>query len=243
MGIPIGNLLVQKRGFLKKRYSKAKDTTEGIDLRDQFRTRPIILQEIKARLELSKLGAAVAALLAKHDVGAASAAATNAVENNAAPSLILSVGAALSRLASVGAMPIPDGGFAKDIGHLKKDLGIIPEGDETAETESSSEARRGPGAPDPDPEDDKGKQHKGVRIDSKQIWRDKSNPKARIDVENPNPAQREGQIHYQDGINKYIYDLTLGIFRGAPRRINDQLKQDSTMQKAIQKALEKYLGK
>ena len=90
----------------------------------------------------------------------------------------------------------------------------------------------------------------GTRINSKTLWKDtKGN---RIDVENPNPGKRPGQIHFQDSQNnKYIYNNKDGRFYSrdpktnkwnvpAPRRINEQLlKQD--VQRAIRTG-NKYLG-
>ena len=75
----------------------------GIDLRDTVRTRPLILDEIRARLEVSKFGGAMAAFFAKQDVGAAYTAATTAVKNNSAPSLLSAAGEALSRLGAPSA--------------------------------------------------------------------------------------------------------------------------------------------
>ena len=48
---------------------------------------------------------------------------------------------------------------------------------------------------------------KGTQRTSKTMWKGKG--KERIDVENPNPGQRKGQIHLQDNDdNKYLYDPT-----------------------------------
>src|SRR5690606_2162036 len=52
----------------------------------------------------------------------------------------------------------------------------------------------------------------GVKVTSKTIWKAKGS-KARIDVENPNPGKRPGQIHYQDENNvKYYFDPERGVF-------------------------------
>jgi hypothetical protein len=58
----------------------------------------------------------------------------------------------------------------------------------------------------------------GVRTPSTTVWKGKG--KERIDVENPNPGQRPGQIHYQgnDG-SKYLYDPTTKTFPDAPKAI------------------------
>lgn len=81
---------------------------------------------------------------------------------------------------------------------------------------------------------------RGVQIASKTLWRGEG--KERIDVENPNPGQRPGQIHYQDGNgNKYLYDSTTKSFLNAPNSIN-KLLEDSGFQRAINKGMRKYLG-
>ena len=72
------------------------------------------------------------------------------------------------------------------------------------------------------------------------MWKSKGKVKGRIDVENPNPQKRKGQIHYQEGNNKYIYDSKNKKFEGAPKRINELLK-DKDVQNAITKG-EKYLN-
>jgi filamentous hemagglutinin len=81
---------------------------------------------------------------------------------------------------------------------------------------------------------------KGAQFASKTIW--KGDGKERIDVENPNPGQRPGQIHYQDNDgNKYLYDPSTNTFLGAPNAVN-RLMNDSSFSAAIQKGLNKYLG-
>ncbi len=81
----------------------------------------------------------------------------------------------------------------------------------------------------------------GTQTASKTLW--KGNGKERIDVENPNPGQRPGQVHYQDNKNnKYIYDPETNSFPGAPRSVNEMLN-DARFKAAIEKALTKYLGR
>lgn len=63
----------------------------------------------------------------------------------------------------------------------------------------------------------------------------------RIDVENPKPGERAGQIHYQTGGQKLFYDPESGRFVGASRTLNRQLLSNPKVQSAIAKAL-KYLG-
>ena len=69
----------------------------------------------------------------------------------------------------------------------------------------------------------------------------------RLDVENPNPGKRAGQIHYQKGNEKYLYDLTNKKFVNskntnivAPKSIQNLLKNQD-MQNAIKKAMS-FLG-
>ena len=64
----------------------------------------------------------------------------------------------------------------------------------------------------------------------------------RIDVENPNPGQRPGQLHYQDNKgNKYLYDPQTNSFPDAPKSVNNLLN-DSSFKKAIDKGMTQYLG-
>lgn len=88
---------------------------------------------------------------------------------------------------------------------------------------------------------------KGVRIDSKQIWKDKDNPRLRMDVENQNPGGRPGQIHLQDGRGqKFYYDHVRKVFYDkdtrelAARSTQDLLKKPEVI-RAIKKG-EKILG-
>ncbi len=80
----------------------------------------------------------------------------------------------------------------------------------------------------------------GVQTASKTIW--KGTGKERIDVENPNPGQRPGQLHYQDNKgNKYLYDPKSNSFPDAPKSVNNLLN-DSSFRKAINKGMVQYLG-
>ena len=73
---------------------------------------------------------------------------------------------------------------------------------------------------------------------SKTTWKGKA---GRIDVENPAPGKRPGQIHYQDPHgNKYLYDLETGQFPDAPPSVNKLLK-NMKFRKGIEKG-RKYLG-
>ncbi|MCB5949721.1 contact-dependent inhibition toxin CdiA [Enterobacter sp. TCD1-1] len=80
----------------------------------------------------------------------------------------------------------------------------------------------------------------GPTVPSKTLWMGKG--KERIDVENPAPGKRAGQIHYQDNSNnKYYYDPVTQTFPDAPKSVNDKLK-DSAFKNAIDKGMTKYLG-
>ncbi|UWM49421.1 DUF6531 domain-containing protein [Streptomyces carpaticus] len=66
----------------------------------------------------------------------------------------------------------------------------------------------------------------------------------RIDVENPNPGQRPGQLHFQDQSNKdakYQYNFENGTFEGLPRSIEREVSGDRGFQNGIDKGL-RYLG-
>jgi filamentous hemagglutinin len=69
----------------------------------------------------------------------------------------------------------------------------------------------------------------------------------RIDVENPSPGQRPGQIHLQIGDEKYLYNVNINAFESSegsslsvPREINNMLR-DPRVQRAINTGL-RYLG-
>ena len=78
----------------------------------------------------------------------------------------------------------------------------------------------------------------GTQMTSKTLWED---GKEHIDVENPNPGQRPGQIHYQDGVNKYIYDVESGEFEGLSQTQSKQLLSKPGVKDAIEKGL-RFLG-
>ncbi len=92
--------------------------------------------------------------------------------------------------------------------------------------------------------------NRGTIVNSKTLWKDSKGN--RIDVENPNPGQRPGQIHFQDNKkNKYLYNNKDGRFYSrdpktkkwnvpAPNRINEKLSNPN-VQRAIQTG-NKYLG-
>ncbi|WP_294129382.1 polymorphic toxin-type HINT domain-containing protein [Propionicimonas sp.] len=64
----------------------------------------------------------------------------------------------------------------------------------------------------------------------------------RIDVENPAPGVRDGQMHLQDySGNKWQYDFPAGEFVGAPRSLTKILARDPAAQRAVDQGL-RYLG-
>jgi filamentous hemagglutinin len=80
---------------------------------------------------------------------------------------------------------------------------------------------------------------RGVPVTSKTTWQGQNG--FRLDVENPNPGQRAGQIHIHDpNGNKYIFDSDTGTFIGAPNSINSLL--DDNFISGLNKGLEQYLG-
>jgi hypothetical protein len=105
-----------------------------IDLRDTVRTRPLILDEIRARLEFSKFGGAMAAFFAKQDVSTASTAATTAIENNSAQALVAAVDVVLLARAAILGIPLASAGTIgfgskgkkqpTSLKELKEELGI-----------------------------------------------------------------------------------------------------------------------
>jgi RHS repeat-associated protein len=82
---------------------------------------------------------------------------------------------------------------------------------------------------------------RGVRTPSWSLWHGKNG--GRLDVENPNPGQRPGQLHYQDEKgNKYLYDPDSRSFPSAPNFVNEMLTNDKSFADAVEKGITKYLG-
>jgi hypothetical protein len=76
----------------------------------------------------------------------------------------------------------------------------------------------------------------GPRVTSKEMDRGKG---WRLDVENPNPGQRSGQIHLQDyRKNKWQYDLETGRFVGMPRKLEQERMNDPRLQRALRKGFD-----
>ncbi|HWR06298.1 hypothetical protein [Sporomusa sp.] len=86
----------------------------------------------------------------------------------------------------------------------------------------------------------------GVQVTSKTLWKEKGSS-ARIDIENPNPGKRPGQIHYQDEDGaKYLFSQVKKVFvdkdgNVAPKSVNDNLKNPDFVRK-LNEGLVKYLG-
>jgi RHS repeat-associated protein len=79
---------------------------------------------------------------------------------------------------------------------------------------------------------------KGTQLTSKTVWKGQN---SRLDVENPAPGERPGQLHYQDATgNKYLYDPAADSFPGAPKSVNNLLNNPN-FRNGIQKGL-RYLG-
>lgn len=64
----------------------------------------------------------------------------------------------------------------------------------------------------------------------------------RVDVENPAPGVRPGQLHLQDDSgNKYLYDFDADEFKDLPRSLADKLTDDPAAKRAIATG-KRYLG-
>jgi hypothetical protein len=78
----------------------------------------------------------------------------------------------------------------------------------------------------------------GTQLTSKTVWKGQN---SRLDVENPAPGERPGQLHYQDTTgSKYLYDPGTDSFPGAPNSVNNLLNNPN-FRNGIQKGL-RYLG-
>ena len=63
----------------------------------------------------------------------------------------------------------------------------------------------------------------------------------RIDVENPAPGSRPGQLHLQQGDQKYLYDFGAGEFPELPNSLARTIARDPAVARAIEKG-RVYLG-
>ena len=74
----------------------------------------------------------------------------------------------------------------------------------------------------------------GVRVTSRTLRQGKG---WRLDLENPNPGQRPGQVHLQDyASNKWQYDFAMGRFIGMPRKLEQRLMNDRGFRAALIRA-------
>jgi RHS repeat-associated protein len=103
---------------------------------------------------------------------------------------------------------------------------------------NSQQGQSNTASPNPNDNDKKPFGSRGTQTTSTTVYNGKG---GRIDVENPNPGQRAGQIHYQSGKTKLLYDPNSKSFIGASKSQNKQLMNDPQIQKAIKKGL-KILG-
>lgn len=79
----------------------------------------------------------------------------------------------------------------------------------------------------------------GTQVRSKTLWEQDG---AHIDIENPAPGKRPGQIHYQDAANnKFQYNFETGQFDGLSNTQNRNLLENPDVQSAIQRG-QQYLG-
>ena len=75
----------------------------------------------------------------------------------------------------------------------------------------------------------------GTQTPSTTTWRS-GNGKERLDVENPSPGARDGQIHYHDSKdNPYMFDFSTGQFRDPTKRLRD-LMTDKRFLRGLKKA-------
>jgi hypothetical protein len=77
----------------------------------------------------------------------------------------------------------------------------------------------------------------GTQVTSKTMW---NHGPYRIDVENPNPGQRAGQLHFQDQSNptaKYQYNFDEGKFDGLPRSVDREVSKIPGFDAGIRKGL------
>ncbi|MEU7327090.1 putative T7SS-secreted protein [Streptomyces parvus] len=77
----------------------------------------------------------------------------------------------------------------------------------------------------------------GTQITSKTLW---NHGPYRIDVENPDPGGRPGQLHFQDQSNKgakYQYDFETGKFEGLPRSVEKSVGNNPGFIAGIRKGL------
>lgn len=75
---------------------------------------------------------------------------------------------------------------------------------------------------------------RGTQVPSQTL---RNTPKYRLDVENPAPGVRDGQIHIQAGGEKYQYDFVENGFPGLPNGLRRVIEQDSQFNARLQNGL------
>ena len=136
--------------------------------------------------------------------------------------------------------------------HIASGLLTSAEANEEVSAEITSDATSGTGAAAPDPKNNKNKknkkknnnkgnnEHNGTQTPSTSTW--KNGPTERIDVENPNPGKRPGNIHYHDANNnKYYYDIDNNTWEGLSKSQLKKLNKIPGFQRGLEKAI-KMLG-
>lgn len=79
----------------------------------------------------------------------------------------------------------------------------------------------------------------GAQVTSRTLLRAET---FRIDVENPAPGARPGQLHLQDAAGaKYLYDFEADGFAGLPRSLAEAIAEDSAVRRAVATG-KRYLG-
>lgn len=81
----------------------------------------------------------------------------------------------------------------------------------------------------------------GAQFNSKTLLNIERNGSKRIDVENPAPGVRPGQIHYQTPNSKHIYDFVSGRFANMSNTAHKALMRTPGVAGAIKKGL-RFLG-
>ena len=95
-----------------------------------------------------------------------------------------------------------------------------------------------------DPKDPQNWNKNSTKLNSKTLYDKKG---VRVDVENPDPSSRPGQVHIQIKDEKYIFDNISKQFfnpdtgKLAPKSVQ-KLMEDPQIAKAVMKGVEKYLG-
>jgi RHS repeat-associated protein len=139
-------------------------------------------------------------------------------------------------------MAILDNGGASAMPQDMEDLRIMRNGVKSGNSQQGQQSQQGQSntaSPNPNNPNKKpifgerGTQTTSTTVGNGKGWR--------VDVENPNPGQRPGQIHYQSGNTKLLYDPNTNSFVGASKTLNRQLMNNAQVQKAIQKGM-KILG-